>query len=95
MARLGMQGEEKLLVLKYVSGLSPYIQQDIEFLTISTFVDAFHYTIKLEAKQKSKARFMNKPIGQTYDKKSLTDFDKFKNPSQSTTPKTGHQKKKF
>ena len=52
MDRLGIQEEEKLLVQKYVSGLSPYIQQEMEFLTVSTLVDAFHYVIKLEAKQK-------------------------------------------
>ena len=51
MARLGVQEEEKLLVLKYVSGLSLYIQQEMEFLTFSTLADAFHYTSKLESKQ--------------------------------------------
>ena len=50
MARLGIQEEEKLLVLNYVSGLSPYIQQDMEFLTFNTLADAFHYTSKLKAK---------------------------------------------
>ena len=55
MSRLGVQEEEKLLVMKYVSGLSPYIQQQMEFLTISTLADAFHYASKLEAKQKGKA----------------------------------------
>ena len=52
MARLGIQEEEKLLVLKYVSGLSLYIQQEMYFLTVSTLADAFHYASKLEAKQK-------------------------------------------
>ena len=50
MARLGVQEEEKLLVMKYVNGLSPYIQQDMEFLAVSTLMDAFHYPIKLEVK---------------------------------------------
>ena len=63
MARLGVQEEEKLLVLKYVSILSPYIQQEMEFLTVSTLANAFHYTSKLEAKQKGKICFTNKPIG--------------------------------
>ena len=54
MARLGVQEEEKLLVLKYVSGLSPYIQQEMEFLTVSTLADAFHYARKIEFKQKEK-----------------------------------------
>ena len=54
MARLGVQEEEKLLLLKYVRGLSPYIQQEMEFMTIKTLTDSFHYAIKLEAKQKEK-----------------------------------------
>ena len=49
MARLGVQEEEKLLVLKYIGGLSPYIQQEMEFLVVSTLTDVFHYIIKLEA----------------------------------------------
>ena len=50
MARLGVQEEEKLLVQKYVDGLSPYIQQEMEFMAVSTLADAFHYVVKLEAK---------------------------------------------
>ena len=49
MARLGIQKEEKLLVLKYVNGLSPYIQQEMDFLTANTLADSFHYASKLEA----------------------------------------------
>ena len=63
MARLGVQEEEKLFVLKYVNGLSQYIQQEMEFLNVSTLTDAFHYTVKLEDKQKGKTRFTNKPTG--------------------------------
>ena len=63
MARLGIQEEEKLLVLKYINGLSPYIQQEMEFLTVSMLADAFHYANKLEDKQKGNARFTNKTIG--------------------------------
>ena len=50
MARLGIQEEEKLPVLKHVNSLSPYIQQEMEFLTVSMLADAFHYANKLEAK---------------------------------------------
>ena len=85
MARLGVQEEEKLLSLKYVSGLSPYIQQEIEFLSVSTLVDAFHYANNIEAKQKGKACFTNKPIGQTSDKKSLIDSNNFKHPLEDFT----------
>ena len=94
MARLGIQEEEKLLFLKYVNDLSPYIQQGMEFMTVITLVDAFHYTIKLESKQKGKTRSANKPIGRTSDKKSLVDSNKLKNPSQPTPPKPDHQQKK-
>ena len=38
---------------------------------------------------------MNKPIGRTSDKKSPTDFDKFKNPSHLTLPNLDHSKKNF
>ena len=95
MARLDVQEEEKSLILKYSIGLSLYIQQEMEFLTVSTLADAFHYTRKLEAKQKIKECFANKPTGQTSNKKSLVDFDKFKNPSQLTPPKPKHQKNNF
>ena len=50
MARLGVQEEEKFIVLKYISILSPYIQQEMEFLTVSMLANAFHYATKLEAK---------------------------------------------
>ena len=43
MARLGVREEQKLLVLKYINNLAPYIQQEMEFLTIGTIVDAFNY----------------------------------------------------
>ena len=95
MARLGVKEEEKLLVLKYVSGLSPHIEQEMEVLTVSMLVDVFHYASKLEAKHKGKTRFVNKPTGRTFNKKSPADSDKFKNPSQLTPPSPDHQKKKF
>ena len=60
---LGVQEEEKFLVLKCVNSLSTYIQQEMEFLTVTMLADAFHYAIKLEAKQKGKARFTNKQRG--------------------------------
>ena len=95
MARLGVQEEEKLPVWKYISGLSPYIQQEMEFPTIITLANAFHYANKLEAKQKGKSCFANKPTSRTSDKKSLVNSDKFKHPSQPTSPKLDHHKKNF
>ena len=81
MSRLGIQEEEKLIVLKYLNGLSLYIQQEMEFMIVSTLADALQYASKLKAKLKGKARFVNKPTGQTSNKKSPTDSNKFKNPS--------------
>ena len=95
MDRLGIQEEEKFLVLKYVGRLSPYIQQEMEFLTVSMLVDAFHYANKLEAKQKGKICFMNNPTGRASDKKSPSYSYKFKNPFQPTLPKPDHQNKNF
>ena len=63
MARLGDQEEEKLVVLKFIRRLSPYIQQEMEFLTISMLVDAFNYERKIQAKHKGKERSVNKPTG--------------------------------
>ena len=67
----------------------------MEFLTVGTLVDAFHYASKLESKKGGKSHFMNKPTCRTTDKKSPADSDKFKNPSQSTPPNPNHQKNKF
>ena len=63
MDQIGVREEEKLLVLKYISGLSPYIHLDMEFLTIITIVEASHYTIKFEIKLKEKGCFLTKLIG--------------------------------
>jgi hypothetical protein len=54
MAQLGIKEEEKILVLKYISGLSSYIQQENEFLSIYTLAKYVHYNIKLEEKFKGK-----------------------------------------
>ena len=94
-AILGVQEEEKLLVLKYINGLSQYIQQEMEFLTVKALADAFHYTMKLEAKQKGKACFTDKQTGRKSDKKSLVDCEQSKNPSQPTLPNIDYHKNKF
>ena len=81
MARLGIQEEDKLLILKYVSDLSSYIQQEMEYLTISMLADAFHYARNIKAKQKGKTHFMNKLADRTFDKKSLANSNKVQNSS--------------
>ena len=95
MARFGVQEEEKLFVLKYINGLSLYIQQEMEFMAVSMLADAFHYASKLEAKQKGKACFATKPIGQTSNKKPPTDSDKSRQPSQMNMPKHNHGNMNF
>ena len=60
MARLGVREEEKILVLKFVSGLAPYIQQEMEFLTIVTLVEAYLYATKLKENIKLKGRYLTK-----------------------------------
>ena len=94
MARLGIQEEEKLLGLKYINRLSLYIQQEMEFLNIGTLTDAFHYSNKLENKQKGKSRFTTKLTRRTFNRKSRSDFDKLGKPSQRTPPKKDHGKNK-
>ena len=54
MARLSIKEEEKLLVLKYVSGLSLYIQQEMDFLIVGMLADSFNYSNKLKSKKKEK-----------------------------------------
>ena len=61
MARIQIQEEEKLLVLKYVNGLSFYIQKDMEFLNVSMLSDALLNNTK--AKDKGKSLFTTKPTG--------------------------------
>ena len=95
MARLSIQEEEKLLVVKYVRNLSPYIHQEMEFLIVSMLADAFHYENKIEAKQKGKIHFANKTTVPTSDKKLSAESNKFDNPSQQNPPNPDHQKKKF
>ena len=76
MARLGIQKEEKNIFLKYIGGLSPYIHQEMDFMTVSMIVYAFHYANKIESKQKGKAHLVNKPIGRTSNRKSSVDSNK-------------------
>ena len=52
MVIIGAQEEDKLLVLKYVDGLSLYIQQSMVLYTVRMLVDAFHYANNLESKHK-------------------------------------------
>ena len=58
----------------------------------SMIADTFHYANNIEAKQKGKIRFVNKPTSQTSENKSSVDSDKSKQTSQPTTPKLDYHK---
>ena len=81
--------------MKYINNLSPYIHQEMDFLTVRMLSDAFDYENQIEAIKKGKIHIMKKPTGPTSDKKFSADSDKFENPSPQNPPKPDHQKKNF
>jgi hypothetical protein len=50
--KLGIKDSEKHLVLKYRSCLHRYIQEEMEFLDISSLRTAYRYAAKIEQKFK-------------------------------------------
>jgi hypothetical protein len=50
--KLGIKNSEKHLVLKYHSFLHRYIQEEMEFLDISSLSVAYQYATKIEQKFK-------------------------------------------
>ena len=54
--KLGIKDSEKHLVLKYRSCLHRYIQEEMEFLDISSLSTAYRYATKIEHKFKQKKR---------------------------------------
>ena len=54
--KLGIKYLEKHLVLKYHSCLHRYIQEDMEFLDISSLCTAYQYANKIEQKFKQNKR---------------------------------------
>ena len=54
--KLGIKDSEKHLVLKYRSCLRRYIQEEMEFLNISSLGTAYQYATKIEQKFKQKKR---------------------------------------
>eukprot|EP00253_Pinus_taeda_P035110 PITA_35110 len=55
--KLGIKDTEQHLVLKYRGCLHKYIQEEIEFLNISSLGMAYRYAIKVEQKFKQKKRY--------------------------------------
>jgi hypothetical protein len=54
--KLGIKYLEKNLVLKYLSCMHRYIQEEMEFLDISSLGVAYRYAAKIEQKFKQKKR---------------------------------------
>ena len=54
--KLGIKDSEKHLVLKYRSCLHRYIQEEMEFLDISSLGTTYQYAAKFEQKFKQKKR---------------------------------------
>eukprot|EP00253_Pinus_taeda_P029926 PITA_29926 len=54
--KLGIKDSEQNLILKYCGCLHKYIQEEIEFLNISSLDTAYRYAIKLDQKFKQKKR---------------------------------------
>ena len=81
--------------MKYINSLDPYIQQEIEFITIGTLINASYYTIKIDMKLKEKGCFLTKPTSQPFDKiyESTTNFDKSKWSSQNISQNSYQGKK--
>ena len=52
--KLGIKDSEKHLVLKYCSFLHRYIQEEVEFLDISSLGTTYQYVAKIEQKLKHK-----------------------------------------
>jgi hypothetical protein len=54
--KLGIKDSEQHLVLKYRGCLHKYIQEEIQFLNISSLGAAYRYAVKIEQKFKQKKR---------------------------------------
>jgi hypothetical protein len=54
--KLGIKDSERHLVLKYHNCLHKYIQDEMEFLDISSLGTTYRYTVKIEQKFKQKKR---------------------------------------
>jgi hypothetical protein len=60
--KLGIKDSEKHLVLKYHSCLHRYIQEEMEFLDISSLGVAYRYAAKIEQKFKQKSETLGLQI---------------------------------
>jgi len=52
--KLGIKDSKQHLILKYRGCLHKYIQEEIEFLNISSLSTAYRYAVKVEQKFKQK-----------------------------------------
>ena len=65
----------------------------MEFLTVSMLAYEFHYANKLKSKKRGKPCFVTNPTSRRFNKNSLADFDKSRNPSQPNLPNPDYHKK--
>jgi hypothetical protein len=89
--KLGIKYSEKHLVLKYHSCLHRYIQEEMEFLDISSLGATYRYAAKIEQKFKQKKR----DFGSANQKQGKgTPKPSNKGPSQGRGPRTTLQSHK-
>jgi hypothetical protein len=89
--KLGIKDSEKHLVLKYRSCLHRYIQEEMEFLDISSLGVAYRYAAKIEQKFKQKKR----DFGSANQKQGKgTPKPQNKGPSQGGEPRITRQSHK-
>jgi len=86
---LGIKYSESHLVLKYRGCLHRYIQEEMEFLNISSLSIAYRYAVKIERKFKKKKRDFgstnSKPKGQSQGR--VTQDNPLKPQEKNTTKK--------
>ena len=88
--KLGIKDSEKHLVLKYHSFLHRYIQEEMEFLDISSFGTTYWYAAKIEQKFKQKKRY----FGSANEKQGKGANRRTKDKDKAWRPKTTCQRHK-
>ena len=89
--QLGIKDSERHLVLKYRGCLHRYIQEEMEFLDISSLGTAYRYAVKIEQKFKQKKRDFGsanpKPKGQSQGGVTQDNPSKPQEKNNTTKPK--------
>jgi len=89
--QLGIKDSELHVVLKYCGCLHRYIQEEMEFLNISSLGTAYRYIVKIEQKFKQKKRDFGstnpKPKGQSQGGVTQDNLSKSQEKNNTTKPK--------